>query len=220
MIALFVAGFMIHGFAFQAARADDSPFPGFKTKEQQIEVATEAEMLAWKFQPASLAEFINTVKQPCFQTIGSSESPGVYCVLFRAPHGVLISAYLLLNGKKPSNFSCRITGKGEDQSMLDHRPKSMTHIVLLETKLVNTDKATGATGGRVDSMLVNSVFGNTARINSGYTGPLTMKGVFWNEGKNDGIRLRFSVTGNWEALPPAPGQAQPNPADSKKKQTT
>jgi hypothetical protein len=169
---------------------------GIIAKQQHVSVPTPADMHAWNFRPSSLIEFINTVQQSRFQTIGSGEDQGVYYVVFRAPQDVLVFAYAF-KGEEKTNGGYDLTGNKGSDSMIERESSKAVDLVDIYVETQSSMMLAGITASKKE-YVTHCLIGYVFRIKNDYAGPLTLKSQLWNQGK-DTNRLKFSTTVNWAA---------------------
>jgi hypothetical protein len=185
-----VALFLILGLC--PIHADNHPY-GIMPKIQHVHVASAADLDTWHLRCSSLSEFIDTVRQPSFETLGSGETDVAYYVLFRADQDLLIFAYSFKKEEK-KHTGFELSGRAGSEPMVDASSR-LKIVDLLETTVETSGSATGIENEWVCRVL----FGFTAKIKPGYAGPLTLRFLSWAD--EDKGRSVASPTINWTSNP-------------------
>ena len=181
--------------------ADNHPY-GIMPKIQHVHVASAADLDTWHLRCSSLSEFIDTVRQPGFETLGSGETDVAYYVLFRADQDLLIFAYSFKKEEK-KHTGFELSGRAGSEPMVD-ASSPLKIVDLLETT-VETSGSSSVSFPLISATAASNewvcrvLFGFTAKIKPGYAGPLTLRFLSWAD--EDKVRSIVSPTINWRSTP-------------------
>jgi len=195
-----VALVLILGFC--PLHADTHPY-GIMPKIQHIHVASTADLHSWRLRCSTLSKFINTVRQPSFETLASGETTIAYYVFFRARQDLLIFAYSFRKDEK-AHAGFELSGRAGRDAMVD-ASSPLKIVDLLESNVETSISSSGSTPlisatTTGNEWVCHILFGYTAKITPGYAGPLTLRFWLWTEEK-DKVRSAASPTINWTSTP-------------------